>query len=122
MLRKFRHPMKNKDIRIYYEEDYETGYIKQYIVPEGKVIKAYVRQLSANEQFSADASQDGGEYEFTVMKREIKRDMYLEFDNGFGLQTLQIGAIDMLEFYNSEITFRARNIIPREEYIEVRWA
>jgi len=121
VFKKFRHPIKKTDIRIYYEDDTELGYIKTYIIPLNKVLKAYARQLSANEQMAADASQDGGEYEFTIMKREIKRDMFVEFNNGFGTQTLQIGAIDMLEFYNSEITFRASAVTPRDEYIEVRW-
>ena len=46
--------------------------------------------------------------------------MYFDFDRGFGEETFKIDAIDFLEFFKSEITFRASQS-PKKEYIEVRW-
>lgn len=120
-LKRSRHPIKPHSIRIYKEVDTKTGYVREYIIPEGKFIKAYARQLSANELHSSDAIHDGSEYEFTIWKREVSADMYVEFDNGFGTKVYQISSPDLLEFFESEISFRASEVTPKE-YVETRWA
>jgi len=120
-LKRSRHPIKPHSIRIYKEEDTKTGYVRVYIIPEGKFIKAYARQLSSSELISSDAIQNGSEYEFTIWKREISADMYVEFDNGFGTKIYQMGSPDLFEFFDSEITFRGNEVVPKE-YVETRWA
>lgn len=121
MLKPFRYPTKPHRIRIFYEIPSPEGPIKQYIIPNGKYIKAYARQLSSSEQINANALQNASDYEFTIMKREVEQDMLLEFDKGFGIKTYQIGLPDFLEFFKSEISFRASEIATKD-YIETRWA
>jgi hypothetical protein len=119
-LKRVVHPLKPHSVRIYSEIQSDFGFIKQYIHPIDTSIKAYARQLSANEQMSSDAVRNASEYEFTIWKREIKEDMYIEFDNGFGTKVYQIGSPDLFEFFRSEIKFRATEVTPKT-YIETRW-
>ena len=121
MLKQYRYPNKPHRIKIYYEEEIGEDYIKQYIIPEGKYIRAYARQLSASEQASADGVQDSSFYEFVINKRDIKVDMFIEFNRGYGEQTFQIKAVDFMEFFKGEIALRAEESPPKE-YIETRWA
>jgi len=111
---------KDKNIRIFYELETETGTVRVYIHPSGTVIKAYVRQLSANERATADAVQDSSDIEFTINKRNIKTDMYVDFYDGFEWYTYQIGPKDNYEFYDTEVKFRAHQVNSKT-YIETRW-
>lgn len=120
MLKQYRYPMKPHRIKIYYEEEIGDNYIKQYIIPKDKYIKAYARQLSANEQASANAVQDSSFYEFVINKRDVKIDMFIEFDRGYGEQTFEISGTDFMEFFKGEITIRAVEVTPKE-HSEVRW-
>lgn len=91
-----------------------TGYDP---INEGLDIRAYVRQLSANERNTAKAIQDDSSIEVAINKRKIVQDMCMEF-NG---DTYQIGAIDAFEFEGTEIKFRAKEVVPVEyDTIEYR--
>lgn len=84
---------------------------------EGLDVRAYVRQLSANERNTAKAIQDDSSIEVAINKRKIVQDMYMEF-NG---KTYQIGAVDAFEFEGTEIKFRAKESVPVEyDTIEYR--
>lgn len=84
---------------------------------EGLDIKAYVRQLSANERNTAKAIQDDSSIEVVINKRKLVQDMYMEFKG----TTYQIGAIDAFEFESTEIKFRAKEVVPVEyDTIEYR--
>jgi hypothetical protein len=75
---------------------------------EGIELRAYVRQLSANERNEARALQDDSELEVVINKRAVAQDLYMEFNGS----TYQIGAVDSFEFEGSELKFRARPVIP----------
>ena len=111
---------KDKTIKIFFETETSTGTIKEYIHPFGTTIKAYVRQLSANEQASANAVQDSSDIEFTINKRDIKPDMFVEYFNGFETKVYQVGSRDNFEFYNTEVKFRGYEV-NLKTYIETRW-
>lgn len=112
--------IKDKQIRVFQEIESEAGTIKRYIHPAGTYLKAYVRQLSANEQNTANAVQDASDIEFVINKRQIKPDMFVEFFDGFETKTYQVGSRDNFEFYNTEIKFRAY-LVNQKSYIETRW-
>lgn len=110
-MKKFIQPIKDKMIKIYYEEETEIdGSIKHYIHPINVNLKAYVRQLSAYEQNTAAALQDKSEIEFTINKRLVKPDMLVEFKG----KTYKMSSPDNFEFYNTETKFRAYEIVPRK--------
>jgi len=109
--------IKDKNIRIFWEDVDGDESIKHYIHPRNSFLKAYVIQLSANEQASADAIQDRSDIEFIVNYREIIVDMYVEFNN----KTYRISGIDYYEFYITEVKFRAYEVNVKQ-YDKVRWA
>ena len=109
--------VKDKRIRIFYELDQPEGPVKIYIHPENTVLKAYVRQLSATEQTAANSVRDGSAVQFTINNREIKTDMYVEF-NG---KTYQMGPPDMFEFYKTDIKFVAFEVSPKD-YGLIEWS
>lgn len=115
MLKKFLNPAKTRNIKIYRE--LEEGTIKEYIHPYFTSIKAFVRQLSANEMATANAFQDASDIEFTIHRRDIDVGMFVEFNS----RTYQITAVDFREFLNADITFRATHV-NRKNYLEVRWS
>lgn len=117
-LKKLQYPLKPHKLKIFYED--EDGTVKQYIMPNGKFIKAYARQLSGTEQASANAVQDSSSYEFVIMKRNLNYDMYIEVNLGYGEKTYEINFIDGREFYNAEITIRAGEVNTKE-FVETRW-
>lgn len=113
--------IKPHNIRIFQEIETEEGTIKKYIHPEGTYLKAHVRQLSANEQNIADAVQDSSDIEFTINRREIEIDMFVEFKR-FGINRVyQISGINNYEFFNGDTRFRAYEVNKRE-YDVVEWA
>ena len=73
-------------------------------------VKAYIRQLSAEERNAAKALQDDSEIEVAVNKRNLIQDMYMEFPKED--KTYQIGAIDNFDFQGTEIKFRAKAVVP----------
>jgi len=76
---------------------------------EGIDIRAYVRQLSAEERFSAMAIQDDSSIEVVINKRPgITHDLYMEFQD----KTYQVGAIDNFTFEDTELKFRVKEVIP----------
>ena len=112
--------IKNHNIRIFQEIETEEGTIKKYIHPEGTYLKAYVRQLSANEQNVADALHNSSEIEFVVNHRKLGLDMFVEFKR-FGIKkTYQISGVDEFQFFKSDISFRAYEVNERE-YTLVEW-
>lgn len=91
-----------------------TGYDP---VNEGIELRAYVRQLSANERNEARALQDDSELEVAINKRAVVQDLYMEFNGS----TYQIGAVDNFEFEGNELKFRARPVIPAaQDAVEYR--
>jgi len=117
MLKKFLNPAKTRSIKIFKEIITDNGTIKEYIHPLNTTIKAFVRQLSANEMATADAIQDASDIEFTIHKRNIDVGMFVEFNNS----TYQISGVDFREFYKADITFRA-NHVNTKDYDETRWS
>lgn len=117
MLEKFLYPLKPVKIFIFIEETGTLGILKKYITPMNLGIKAYVRQLSANEQMASDAVKNASVFEFVIMKRDVEIDMYIEF-NG---KTYQIIGVDFMEFYKAEIKLRA-NLVNEKEYSKVVWS
>lgn len=80
-------------------------------------VKAYVRQLSAEEGYAAKAVQDDSSLEVVINKRKICQDMYMEFKG----QDYQIGALDNFTFDEPELKFRATAVIPSAfDFIEYR--
>jgi len=76
---------------------------------EGIDVKAYARQLSTEERFSAMAIQDDSAIEIVINKRSgITQDLYMEFKD----KTYQIGAVDNFMFEDTEMKFRAKEVIP----------
>lgn len=108
---------KDKRIRIFKEIHLEEGTVKRYIHPEGTILYAYVRQLSATEQNSFNAIQDGSAIEFNINQREIAPDMYVEFKG----RVYQMGPADRFEFYNTDIKFIAYEVNQREDYLRIEW-
>jgi SPP1 family predicted phage head-tail adaptor len=117
MLKKFLNIAKTRNIKIFKEIEENGKSIKQYIHPYFTSIKAYVRQLSANEMASANAIQDASDIEFTIHKRNIDIGMFVEFND----KIYQINAVDFREFLNADITFRAMQV-NRKNYQEIRWS
>lgn len=102
----YKYRIKDKKIKIYFEQETEAGTIKHYIHPENVSLNAYVRQLSASEQNAANALQDRSDIEFVINKREIKPDMFVEFKG----KTYQMSSPDNYMFYETEVKFRAFEI------------
>jgi SPP1 family predicted phage head-tail adaptor len=75
---------------------------------EPSPIKAYIRQLSADERINAKALQDDSSIEVTINKRKIEPDMYIDF----GGQAYQIGPVDYYDFHSQEVKFRAKPVMP----------
>lgn len=109
--------IKDKKICIFYEMDQPEGSIKIYIHPAGTFINAHVRQLTSSEQNAADSTRDGSALQFTINKREIKTDMFVEFRG----KTYQMGPPDNFEFYSGEIKFIAYEVSPKE-HVAVEWS
>ena len=117
MLKKYSYPNKHRDILIFREIEGKTGTIKEYIHPNGTIIKAYVRQLSGNEQNSLEGVQNSAIIEFVINSRTIEVDMFIEFKN----KVYGIGGTDPLEFFNTEIHLRGHPVNPKT-YTSVRWS
>ncbi|MCU7522506.1 MAG: phage head closure protein [Ignavibacteria bacterium] len=88
--------------------DNETITIKHYHHPQNQSLKAYVRNLSASEQFASNANKDNSTIQFTINHRNISNDMYVEFAG----KTYAITAPDKYEFYNTDIKFMAKEVAP----------
>ena len=110
--------VKDKKIKIFMEVPSEFGVTKKYIHPEGTSLNAYIRQLSATEQNTANAIQDGSAIEFVINNRKIKTDMHVEFKG----KTYQMGPPDNFEFYKTEVKFIAYEVNPRDDYIATEWS
>lgn len=112
---------KHHNIRIFKEIETHHGTIKEYIHSKNSFLKANVRQLSANEQAVAGAIHDSSDIEFTINRRNISVDMFVEFKR-FGVERVyQMSGVDNFKFFNTDITFRAYEINPKQ-YLEVRWS
>lgn len=84
---------------------------------EGIDIKAYARQLSAEERNASMALQDDSSIEVAINKRQVTQDMYMEFKGN----TYQIGAPDNFQFEGTEVKFRAKEVVPVEfDIVEYR--
>ena len=110
--------VKDKKIRIFMEIPSEFGITKKYIHPENTYLNAYVRQLSATEQNTSNAIQDGSAIQFVINQRRIKTDMFVEFKD----KTYQMGPPDNFEFYRSEVKFIAYEVNPKDDYIAIEWS
>jgi SPP1 family predicted phage head-tail adaptor len=84
---------------------------------EGLELRAYVRQLSANERNEAKALQDDSVLEVVINKRNVVSDMYMEFKG----KTYRVGVTDRFQFKDMEIKFRASEVVPVEyDVVEYR--
>lgn len=122
MKSKFKYPNKRETIRIFEEITQKDKTIKRYIHARDTTLRAYVRQLSANEQASADAMQDASDTLFAINHRPgVNYDMYIEWLRpGKPTKTFKIDGVDPFEYLATEMTLRATSVNPRE-YTEVRW-
>ena len=117
MLKKFSYPNKHRKILIFREIESKIGTIKEYIHPYETFIKAYVRQLSGNEQNSLEGIQTGAIIEFVINSRPVEVDMFVEFNN----KVYGIDGTDPLEFFKAEIHLRGYPVNPKT-YTEIRWS
>jgi hypothetical protein len=105
-------------IKIFQNIETETGPIKKYIHPNKTLLNAYVRQLSAREQNVGNAEIDGSTIEFTVNKRSLSGDMFVEFKG----EVYQIAGVDNFEFLeDADISFQAYRVNPKDDYIEIQY-
>ncbi|MDA3781200.1 MAG: head-tail adaptor protein [Bacteroidales bacterium] len=116
MLKHYSYANKTKRIKIYKEVEKSDGIIKEYIHPHDVMIKAYVRQLSGNEQNTLDSIQNRADIEFVINARDISIDMFVEFKD----KVYAIDGDDNLEFDGTEMHLRGYPITPKT-YIETRW-
>lgn len=99
---KFR--IKDKSIKIFREHEDGIGTVKKYIHPENTTLAAYIRQLSATEQNIGGAEIDGSQVEFTVNRRNIDNDCFVEHREII----YQVSGIDQFMFdTGTDLTFRA---------------
>ena len=117
MLKKYSYANKNKRIKIYKELEEANGIIKEYIHLQGTSLKAYVRQLSGNEQNSMDAVQNNVNIEFVINAREVGIDMFVEFKS----KVYAIDGDDNFEFDGTEMKLRGYPVTPKT-YVETRWS
>ena len=111
---------KNEKIKVFREEIIGDNTIKIYVHPEGTVLKAYVRQLSASEQNIGNAERDGNQVEFCVNPRAFQNDWFVEHKGNL----YQISGIDNFMFQtDTDITFRGYSTNPRndESYSEIKY-
>lgn len=110
MMLKYKHIVKDRNIKVYYELNNkvngEVVATKVYIHPKETFIKAYVRQLSSQETAVAKSNQDASTVEMIVNPRRYLVDMYVEFNN----KTYQITSIDNLEFNGTEMKLRMKEV------------
>jgi len=105
-------------IKIFKNIETPTGPIKKYIHPKNTLLNAYVRQLSAREQNIGNAEIDGSTIEFTVNKRKLSGDMFVEFKE----EVYQISGVDNFEFLEGvDISFQAYRVNPKNDYIEIQY-
>lgn len=117
MLRPYREKIKPHNVYVFREEHTKSGIEKIYITPQDKYYKAYVRQLSASEQHSADSDRNFSVYRFVFNNQPIEEDMFLEL-NG---EVYEIDGIDELELMDSEIVIFAHKIA-KTNYTTTRWS
>ena len=106
----------NKDeyIKIFMEHQTELGMQKIYIHPVNAFLYAHVRQLSAAERNANAALEDGSELQFTVNRRVISSDAFIEWRGN----VYQITAIDNYEFKaEQDLRIRARVVRTAASYI-----
>jgi hypothetical protein len=107
---------KKEFIRIFREIKDSDGLIKQYIHPSNQMIRAHVRSLSSKEQATLGGLQDYLLVEFVINWREIKVDMFVEFDG----EVFNVDSIDPYDFKKIELKFIGAKTDPKE-YKETRW-
>jgi len=107
---------KRHRIRIFQEIDQKPDPIKQYIHAQDTYLKAHARQLTASDTSSLNALQDSGYIEFVINKRNVKQDMFIEFDG----KTLQISSVDPFDFETPELKLQAYEVNAKS-YVDVRW-
>lgn len=101
---------KNSLIKIFREIESPTGTTKKYIHPISTYLCASVRQLSASEQSSVNATQDQSDIQFTVNYRLLSVDMIIEWNS----KIYQIDGVDNYEFkVGADIVLRAHEINPK---------
>jgi SPP1 family predicted phage head-tail adaptor len=116
-LQDYSYPDKHRNILIFKSIDTKLGAVKEYIHPQGTVLKAYARQLSSNEQHQEEATQDWATIEFVINYREISVDMFIEYDGN----VYSINSKDGLGLYKTELKLQAHPV-PGKKYIETRWS
>lgn len=98
---------KESQIKIFHEVETSTGTIKKYIHPAGTFLCANVRQLSATEQSTVNATQDQSDIQFTVNYRVLDVAMIIEWKTRF----YQIDGVDNYKFeVGADIVLRAHQI------------
>ncbi len=106
--------LKDKKIKIFTETNREdlgiSQSVKIYQHPINTVLKANIRQLSADET-NADNADQNSEYLVIVVNHRILPDsFFVEFRGS----TYKSDGIDKFEFYKGEIKFRAHRVNSKE--------
>lgn len=121
----YKYPEKTKQIKIFSErerKDPQTGETfveRHYIHPKDQFVYAYMRQLSARETNEAKAVQDAGEIEVVINYREVKLDMFINYQG----RIFQIISIDGFELRKTEVKLRVVEVNPRDyrDVTDERW-
>ena len=107
----FKYPIKDKDIRIFEivnDEDLE-GYTvqKKRYITKG-IIKASIQSNVASDFIENGKLSFQNYLTVYINKRLVDSTMFIEFKG----KTYQIQSVDPVDFYNTEITIRAKLVSP----------
>lgn len=116
---------RSKKIKIFYLEngrDVEGNSIKvkKYIHPIESYINAHYRDLRSSETNNNDQALDFATVQFTIIRRAIVKDMFIEYDRkDFGLQTYTIISVDGYDDLTNDMKLNADLVKNEIEFDEV---
>lgn len=125
-MREYAYPNKDRQIKLYYGKQctwrnansYGTYLEKRYVHPKDEFIRAYVRQIVANNQVGTDAVINADRFLVVINYRELpKGQYYIEFKG----RVLKVLNIDGYECRDIELKLECQSIDTDEtEYKLVR--
>lgn len=122
--------VKDRSIKIYSlistrDQDGFEVVTKKYIHPIDITLRAYFKQLKSSEIVANKQSQDETEAYFVINRRNVEKDMYVEYMNRrtFGTETYQVTGVDPYDDSGNEIKLTVKKVNPSiYDYEEgVRW-
>lgn len=110
---------KNRKIKIFQllslrnEQGFEV-ITKKYIHPIDKCLNAYYKDLRSTELYMNSQVEDDTEVIFIINRRNISKDMYIEYISRrtFGTTTYQITSIDSFDDTSYDMKVGAKKITP----------